>query len=152
MLTKTGKSLYHSKIVWSYLLKTVFRNDFALLEEEIYRFLLSCLMWNTLYGPKRGYRGLKAGIFASKLCVSRLDFGVKASRGGGKGGMRKEIEKFPHIWKNRSTVLSVQLPKIRDHFLQKFKKIWVWRNEDHNSYSQAEIGMKQVSTCCDEEK
>ena len=49
MLTMTSKSLYHSKIVWSYLFETVFRNDFALLKAEIHHFLLSCLMWNTLY-------------------------------------------------------------------------------------------------------
>ena len=57
MLTMTSKSLYHSKIVWSYLLETVFRNDFALLEAKIHRFLLSCLMWYTLYLQTKKIKG-----------------------------------------------------------------------------------------------
>ena len=55
----TSKSLYHSKIVWSYLLETVFRNDFALLEAS--RWISSRLpalfgwgsRWRALNWPSR---------------------------------------------------------------------------------------------------
>ena len=73
MLTITSKSLHHSKIVWSYLLETIFGNDFAHLKAEIHGFLLSCLMRNTLYSKYQSFKSICLPLMNSPVFPSLDD-------------------------------------------------------------------------------